>query len=165
MRRLLTAMVGLTFALAGCGPDNSTAPSSVATQSSPGAASSAPSSSGGGPYCEQWRTRRETIARHYLDATRQSDPAALRADIEAIGEEYAALAEAAPPELRGDYRVILQVFDRNRASIARANWTPLAVVRTLADNLQDDPYLTAYGHNASYLRDHCGIDVGDPTGG
>ena len=170
MRRTLTALVGLTLALAACGPDHSTAPPpSVTTQSSPGPASSATSSSGDGPsagsYCAQWRTRRETIARRYLDATRQAKPAALRADIDAIAEEYAALAEAAPPELHADYRVMLQVFDRNRVAIAKANWTPVAVVRTLADNLQDDGYLTAYAHNASYLREHCGIDIGEATGG
>jgi hypothetical protein len=167
MRRTLIALVGLALALAGCGPDNSTAPP-ASTQSSPGAGSSATASSGdgpsSGPYCAQWRTRRETIARRYRDATRQTDPTALRTDIDAIGEEYEALAEAAPPELHADHQVMLQVFDRNRDAIAKANWTPVAVIGTLGDNLEDDGYLTAYAHIATYLRDHCGIDIGDATG-
>jgi hypothetical protein len=77
---------------------------------------------------------------------------------------YQALADAAPPELRADAELLLTTYQEDREEIAQAGWKPLAVVNTLADDLQDDNYVDAAGHQMTYLLDVCHIDPTKPKG-
>ena len=77
---------------------------------------------------------------------------------------YRALADAAPPDLRADAELLVKTYQDDREAIARAGWTPRAVLSTLADDLEDDDYLNAAGHQMTYLNDVCHIDPANPVG-
>jgi hypothetical protein len=96
-------------------------------------------------------------------ASTETDPAKARAHFDSVVAVYQALADAAPPELRADAQLILKTFQDDREAIAQAGWTPRAVLTTLADDLNDDAYLSATGRQTTYLTDVCGIDPANPA--
>jgi hypothetical protein len=98
------------------------------------------------------------------NAARETEPAKLKADFDSVVAVYQALADAAPPELRADAELLLKTYKDDREKIARAGWGPLTVVNTLADDLHDDTYVNAAGHQMTYLQDVCHIDPTKPKG-
>jgi hypothetical protein len=153
--------------LTGCGgepdqadgppPTPAGAPATSATGSAP-----ARPQTGGGAYCDVFRDRGATLLLLTKAAT-ETDPAKVKADFDSVVAVYQALADAAPPELRADAQLLLTTYQDDREAIARAGWTPRAVLTTLADDLKDDAYVNAAGHQMTYLNDVCRIDPANPA--
>jgi hypothetical protein len=96
------------------------------------------------------------------DASRETDPAKLEADFDRVVAVYQALADAAPPELRADAELLLKTYQDDRQEIAQAGWKPVAMLNAFADDLRDDNYVNAAGHQMTYLWDVCHIDPTKP---
>ena len=164
----LTAMclagMGLTACSGTADEADGPAATSAGTASAPAAGSTPaapPEGAGGGEYCDVFRDRGGALLL-LQDASRETDPAKIKADFDSVVAVYRALADAAPPDLRADAELLVRTYEEDRAEIAQAGWKPLAVVNTLADDLQDEKYVEAAAHQMTYLRDVCHID---PAGG
>jgi hypothetical protein len=157
---LCLAVIGLTA----CGgtTDKTEDPSSTsASVAATGTAAAPGSASDGGAYCDVFRDQGATLLLLH-NASRETDPAKLEADFDRVVAVYQALADAAPPELRADAELLLKTYKDDREEIAQAGWQPVAVVNTLADNLRDDSYVNAAGHQMTYLTETCHIDPTKP---
>lgn len=173
MRRAPIRLAAICLAGIGvtaCGNTADKAPVPSATSagiSSASAAQSVPaapeSASGGGAYCDVYRERGATLLL-LQNASRETDPAKLKADFGSVVAVYQALADAAPPELRADAELLRKTYEDDREEIAQAGWTPRAMLNALADDLQDDSYINAAGHQMTYLQDVCHIDPTKPKG-
>jgi hypothetical protein len=162
----LSAICLASIGLTACGSTADKAdgrPATSADTSSPSAAKPEPSAdaAGGGSYCNVYRKQGATLLLLH-NASRETDPAKVKADFDSVVAVYQALADAAPPELRADAELLVKIFEDDRAEIAQAGWKPLAMVNTLADDLQDDDYVNAVGHQMTYLQDVCHIDPTKP---
>jgi hypothetical protein len=148
--------------LTGCGgasdqeDGQSTAPAGAPAASATGSDPARPQT-GGGAYCDVFRDQGGKLLLLTKVAT-ETDPAKVKADFDSVVAVYQALADAAPPELRADAQLLLQTYQDDREAIARAGWTPRAVLNTLADDLNDDAYVNAAGHQMTYVNDVCKID-------
>jgi hypothetical protein len=165
------AAVGLAaISLTGCGgaadkaDDPSTTPAGASAASATGSvpAVQPQTGSGGGAYCDVFRAQGAKLLL-LTRASTETDPAKVKADFDSVVAVYQALADAAPPELRGDAELLLRTYQEDREAIARAGWTPRAVINTLADDLNDDDYLNAAGHQMTYLKDVCQVDPANPA--
>jgi hypothetical protein len=159
------AGIGLTA----CGNTADKAASPSATSAGTSSASTGgsvparpPESAGGdGAYCDVYRDQGAKLLLLH-NASREADPAKVKADFDSVVAVYQALADAAPPELRADAELLLRTYKEDREEIAQAGWKPLAMVNTLADDLQDDGYVNAAAHQMTYLQDVCHIDPTKP---
>jgi hypothetical protein len=118
---------------------------------------------GGGAYCDVFRDQGAKLLL-LTKIPAEKDPVKAEADFDSVVAVYRALADAAPPDLRADAELLVKTYQDDREAIARAGWTPRAVLSTLADDLEDDDYLKAAGHQMTYLNDVCHIDPANPVG-
>jgi hypothetical protein len=119
---------------------------------------------GGDPSATSGVPAADSSPTHVRKATVEPSPATLQTDFDGIVAQESPLVAAAPNELQPDCRVILQVLQWNRATLAQANWTAAAFVRTLSTNLTDNDDATASANIATYPLDRCGIDVTNRAG-
>jgi hypothetical protein len=167
IRLAAVCLAGIGLTACGQAADQVEGPSATSagtsSASTAGSVSAAPpeSASAGGAYCDVFRDQGATLLL-LNNASREADPAKVRADFDSVVAVYQALADAAPPELRADAELLLKTYKDDREEIARAGWTPLAMVNTLADDLHDDNYVNAAGHQMTYLQDVCHIDPTKP---
>jgi hypothetical protein len=155
--------------LTGCGgasdraDGESTAPAGAPAASVTGSDPARPQTGGGGGgYCDVFRDQGGKLLL-LTKVTTETDPAKVKADFDTVVAVYQALADAAPPELRADAQLLLKTYQDDREAIARAGWTPRAVLNTLADDLNDDKYVAAAGHQMTYVNDVCKIDPANPA--
>ena len=154
--------------LAGCGgaAEKTAGPTAGAPAASATGSAPAPrpqKGDGGGAYCDVFRDQGAKLL--LLTTTqKETDPAKIKADFDSVVAVYQALAEAAPPDLRADAELLVKTYQDDREAIARAGWTPRAVLNTLADDLDNDDYLNAAGHQMTYLNDVCHVDPANPVG-
>jgi hypothetical protein len=166
----LAAVCLAAVSLTGCGgaaeKDDGppTPPAGALAASATGSAAARPQKgNGGGAYCDVFRDQGAKL----LLVTKipaETDPAKAQADFDSVVAVYRALADAAPPDLRADAELLVKTYQDDREAIARVGWTPRAVLSTLADDLKDDDYLNAAGHQMTYLNDVCHVDPANPVG-
>jgi hypothetical protein len=172
-RRAAIGMAAVCLAalsLTGCGgpaeKDDGppTPPAGALAASATGSGAARPQKgNGGGAYCDVFRDQGAKL----LLVTKipaETDPAKAQADFDSVVAVYRALADAAPPDLRADAELLVKTYQDDREAIAQAGWTPRAVLSTLADDLEDDDYLNAAGHQMTYLNDVCHVDPANPAG-
>ena len=171
-RRAAIGMAAVCLAaisLTGCGGSGeadspATKPAGAPAASTTESAAARPQKgNGGGAYCDVFRDQGAKL----LLVTKipaETDPAKAQADFDSFVAVYRALADAAPPDLRADAELLVKTYQDDREAIARAGWTPRAVLSTLADDLEDDDYLNAAGHQMTYLNDVCHVDPANPVG-
>jgi hypothetical protein len=82
-------------------------------------------------------------------------PAEVMAAYDEIGQNLRALAAAAPGELSGDYKVLLDEWQRDRDIVEKAGWSPAAAKKQVDAKLDDQHHLDVIGHIASYVDSHC----------
>jgi hypothetical protein len=143
----------------------STAPAGAPAASVTGSAPAAPpqKGNGGGAYCDVFRDQGAKLLL-LTNTQKETDPAKVKANFDSVVAVYRALADAAPPDLRADAELLVKTYQDDREAIARAGWTPRAVLNTLADDLNDDDYLNAAGHQMTYLNDGRHVDPTNPVG-
>ena len=165
----LAAVCLAAVSLTGCGAAEKddgppTPPAGALAASATGSGAARPQKgNGGGAYCDVFRDQGAKL----LLVTKipaETDPAKAEADFDSVVAVYRALADAAPPDLRADAELLVKTYQDDREAIARAGWTPRAVLSTLADDLEDDDYLNAVGHQMTYLNDVCHVDPANPVG-
>ena len=159
------------ISLAGCGgaaektDSPSTPPAGAPAASATGSAPAArpQKGDGGGTYCDVFRDQGAKLLL-LTNTQKETDPAKIKADFDSVVAVYRALADAAPPDLRADAELLVKTYQDDREAIAQAGWTPRAVMNTLADDLHNDDYLNAAGHQMTYLNDVCHVDPANPVG-
>jgi hypothetical protein len=119
----------------------------------------APPAGGGGAFCDVVRTSQKAMGQ--LSQKLFANPTDTEANWNGIVEQWRTMAAAAPPELRDDYRVILDTWKRVGDEAAKNGWDLLALMRAEAKQMQNDAFQKAYEHNVRYLHDRCGIDPFD----
>jgi hypothetical protein len=163
--KIMLAAAATTGALAGCSSGSGHAgPAPTATPEKPatGHTGSAPAARGAGSLCDEYRTRRPAVAGLTRKALK-GEPADVKALMDGAVEADKAYAAAAPDELKADTEVALRVHQHDRDLTEQAGWSPLAMTRAAASDLNDQEYVKAFENFDGYMRDHCGIDIFDTT--
>lgn len=91
------------------------------------------------------------------------NPADTKGSWDAIIEQWQAMAAAAPPELRTDFRVIIDSWNRAGDEAVTGGGDMLSLGRALAQQMSSDAFQKAYEHQARYVQDKCGIQPFNPA--
>jgi hypothetical protein len=159
--KILLAAAMTAAALAACS-SGSKAASTHAGPSSSAEVGAAPAGRTGGSLCDEYRNRRQALADAYHNAVK-GDPAGVKAFMDGLVAADKVFAAAAPGEISADAQVILRVHEANREATGQGGWSPLAMARALASDLDNEQYWTAFVNFTNYLHDRCGIDAFDTT--
>jgi hypothetical protein len=138
---------------AGAAPSGSANASTIA-----GAAPTA--AAGGGPFCEVVKSSQEAMRPLSRDLFK--NPANTKASWDGIMAQWNRMAAAAPPEVRDDFRVIVDSWNRAGDEAAKGGWDIVTLIRALAKQMDADTFQQAYVHRAQYIHDRCGFDPFDP---
>jgi hypothetical protein len=136
-------------------------------RSSPAAKAGAPSSvdvtpaAHGGAFCDVVRMSRDAMRPLSEDLLRH--PANTEGSWDGLVKQWQAMAAAAPPELRGDLRAIVDSWNRAGDEAAKGGWDALSLTRALATQMNDAGFQRAYEHWAGYIHDNCGIEPFNPA--
>jgi hypothetical protein len=115
----------------------------------------------GGSFCDVVKTSHEAM--RPLSHELYTRPTNTEADWDGIMKEWRTMAGAAPPELRDDFRVIVDAWNRAGDQAAKAGWDFLALIRALSQEMDGKAFQQAYEHQAGYIHDRCGFDPFDPA--
>jgi hypothetical protein len=160
--KILLVATMAAVALAACSSGSKPTPNVEAEKPATGQAGAAPTARAGGSLCDEYRIRRPVIADTYLRAIK-GNPADVKAFLDGLVEADKVFVAAAPGEIKADLQVTLRVHQENRDATEQGGWSPLALIRALAGDLDNEEYVTAFGNFANHMHDRCGIDVFDTT--
>ena len=163
----MIALVLAALAVASCSSGRPGPAGAAPAQSQPGAndrsgsTTDAAPTTGGGSFCEVVKTSREAMRPFSEDLVRK--PTNAKANWEGIVTQWRALAAAAPPELRDDFRVIVDAWNRAGDEASKGGWDLLVLIRALSQQMDNEAFQKAYVHQAGYIKDRCGIDPFNPA--
>jgi hypothetical protein len=163
--KILVVATMTAVALPACSSGSTSGSTSASTHARPSsnaAAGAAPAARAGGSLCDEYRNRRQAMADAYRKAVK-GDPADVKAFLDGLVAADTVFAAAAPGEISADAQLILRVHQANREATGQGGWSPLAMARALASDLDNEEYMTAFGKFATYMHDRCGIDISDTT--
>jgi hypothetical protein len=108
-----------------------------------------------GPYCREAKARAGQSGVAIGRALAGPTPADVKAGIDAMVTHSERLAALAPPELREEYRVLLEEWRHTREAVERAGWSREEAGRQIESGLQNEKHLQAIGEIAGYWSTHC----------
>ena len=152
------APVMIVLALSGCSDAGARDVSSTASTApaQPSADAVKPSAShDAGPYCREAKAGAGQSGVAIGRALAGPTPADVKAGIDAMVTHSERLAALAPPELREEYRVLLEEWRHTREAVERAGWSREEAGRQIESGLQNEKHLQAIGEIAGYWSTHC----------
>jgi hypothetical protein len=164
--RAVTMFVLAALTVAACSSGHPGTPGSARAGSSPGAnAAPTPSgdvtrAAGGGAFCDVVRT--SLAAMRPLSEDLFRNPANTKGNWDGIVKQWQAMAAVAPPELGGDFQVIVDSWNRAGDEAAKGGWDLLSLARALGQQMSNDAFQQAYEHQARYVQENAASNRSTP---
>ena len=138
---------------AGCGSGGGEAAPAPAALA-PAASSAAPAfaGSGSGPFCAEVRG----LADRFATLLSSGDPGATRALYSAAQQAVNAMADAAPPEIKGELTVLVDAYRQLLDGLRTADYDVTRLPREVTGALASPSVRSAAGRLETYARTVCG---------
>ncbi len=142
----------------------STATTTASAASSGGATASTVKATGGGSFCTKVASSiNNAVSKAATLAQSGSGPAALKALYAQTRQQEQDAANSAPSAIKGDLQTIFGVSNAFYDALAAANYDFTKVDASALAKLNTPAVQTATQNVTTYVKDHCGIDLGAPS--
>ena len=162
----------LAFAVAaslfGCSSSSKSTATSGSTAttvaSAGGVTASTVKATGGGSFCTKVANSiNNAVSKAATLAQSGSGPAALKALYAQTRQQEQDAADSAPSAIKGDLQTIFGVSNAFYDALAAANYDFTKVDESALAKLNTPAVQTATQNVTTYVKDHCGIDIGAPS--